>query len=111
MKLTTKLWIGIGALAAVSPLGLVLPDKLKAGTAWGEWGADEMNGLVGYVPSGLKRLSSIWNAIMPDYAFKGWVDKGPGHSSLAYVLAAIIGIALCAGAGYLLGKWLTKRNR
>ena len=42
MKTTTKLWIGIGALALASPFGLLLPEKFKAGSAWGEWGAGEI---------------------------------------------------------------------
>jgi len=112
MKLTTKLWIGLGALAALSPIGLILPEKFKAGSAWGEWGVEEFKGLVGYVPAGLKKLSSLWNAVMPDYAFKGWEDKGMGHLSFAYIIAAILGIALSAGVTYLLGKFLAnKKNK
>ncbi len=111
MKLTTKLWIGVGILAIVTPIGLILPDKLQAGAAWGEWGAEEFKGLVGYVPAGLEKLSSLWNAIMPDYAFKGWESKGLGHMSFAYIIAAIIGIVLCAGATYFLGKFLLKKSR
>ena len=75
MKLVTKFWIGIAVLIVLSPLGLLLPEYFKAGSAWGEWGADEMHKLVGYVPKGLEKLSSLWNAPMPDYAFKGWEDK------------------------------------
>jgi len=110
MKLTTKLWIGTGALAVISPIGLILPEKLKAGSAWGEWGVEEFKGLVGYVPAGLEKLSLLWNAVMPDYAFKGWEGKGMGHLSFAYIVAAIIGIALCAGVTYLIGKFLAKKN-
>ena len=47
MKLTTKFWIGIVVLIVLSPLGLILPEHFKAGSAWGEWGADEMQKLVG----------------------------------------------------------------
>jgi hypothetical protein len=111
MKLTTKLWIGLGVLAALSPVGLILPDKLKAGPAWGEWATRDMHGLVGYIPSGLKKLSSLWNGIMPGYAIKAWEGKGIGQVSIGYIIAAILGIALCAGAGVLLGKWLAKRKQ
>jgi len=31
---------------------------------------------VGYVPQGLEKLGEIWKAPMPDYAFKGWEEKG-----------------------------------
>jgi cobalt/nickel transport protein len=111
MKLTIKLWIGVGILAVLSPIGIILPAKLKAGSAWGEWGAEEIKGLVGYVPLGLKKLSALWNSIMPDYTFKGWGNKGLGHLSFAYIFAAVIGIALCAGIAYLIGKILAKRNK
>jgi cobalt/nickel transport protein len=94
MKLTTKLWIGIGVLVVLSPIGLLLPDHFKAGSAWGEWGSEEMKGLVGYVPQGLEKLSSLWNAPMPDYAFKGWEEMGLPQLSVAYIVSAMLGIAV-----------------
>jgi hypothetical protein len=109
MKTTTKLLIGLGALAVLSPLGLILPEIAKAGSAWGEWGADEISAVAGYVPSGLAKLSTLWSAALPDYSFPGWEGKGIGSLSLAYVASAIIGIALCAGACFLLGKLLAKK--
>jgi len=111
MKLNTKLWIGLGALAVISPIGLILPEKFKATGAWGEWDAEKFKGLVGYIPNGLEKLSSHWNAILPDYAFKGWGTKGFGHLSFAYIFSAVIGIALCAGVTYLVGKFLAKKNK
>ncbi len=38
MKITTKFLIGIAVLIVLSPLGLILPEHFKAGSAWGEWG-------------------------------------------------------------------------
>jgi cobalt/nickel transport protein len=111
MKTTTKLWIGIGILAVLSPLGLILPDKFKAGAAWGEWGNDEINGLIGYVPSGMEKIASIWNSILPDYTFKGWEEKALGHLSIAYIISAIAGIALCIGGTWLIGKLLAKKEQ
>jgi cobalt/nickel transport protein len=111
MKTTTKLWIGIAILAALSPIGLYLPEKLKAGSAWGEWGTDQIKGMLGYIPSGLEKVSSIWNAILPDYAFKGWEEKALGHQSIAYIISAIIGIVLCIGGAWLIGKLLTKKEQ
>ncbi|TRZ95590.1 cobalamin biosynthesis protein [bacterium] len=110
MKLITKLWIGIAVLIVLSPLGLMLPEHFKAGSAWGEWGADEMQKLVGYVPKGLEKLSSLWNAPIPDYAFKGWEEKGLSHLSFAYIVSAILGIAVTALAVLLLGKFLSKKE-
>ena len=110
MKITAKLWIGLGVLIALSPLGLLLPEHFKAGSAWGEWGADEMRELVGYIPKGLAKLSGLWNAPLPAYAFKGWEEKGLPHLSLAYILSAIAGIVIVVILISLIGRILTKKG-
>ena len=111
MKITSKLWIALGILVLFSPLGLILPDRFKAGSAWGEWGVDEMKELVGYVPAGLKKLGNLWNAPLPDYAFQGWEEKGLTHLSFAYIFSAILGAALIALVVWLMGKILIKQNK
>jgi len=110
MKTTTKLWIGIGVLILFSPLGLILPERFKAGDAWGEWGADAFKELVGYIPKGLEKLSILWSAPIPDYAFKGWEEKGLAGLSFAYIASAIIGILVVACIIFLIGKFLTKKD-
>ena len=78
----------IAVLIAACPLGL-----LATGTAWGEWGADEIAEIVtdgkalGYTPSGLESGWSL-DVPMPDYALEGM------NETLAYVLSAVIGVAL-----------------
>lgn len=78
----------IAALIAVVPLGL-----LATGTAWGEWGADEIADVVvngkalGYTPAGLEKGWSL-NVLMPDYALEGM------NEVVAYILSAVIGVAL-----------------
>ncbi|NTW51850.1 MAG: cobalamin biosynthesis protein [Chlorobiaceae bacterium] len=110
MTLTRKLWIGIGALIALSPLGLILPDHFKAGSAWGEWGTDEIQKMTGYVPQGFQQLSELWKAPMPDYAFQGWEGKDIIQLSLAYVVSAVVGIAIIAIFSLLIGKGLAKKH-
>ena len=110
MKITAKLWLGLAVLILLSPLGLVLPEHFKAGTAWGEWGINEIKKLAGYVPQGFEKLSNLWNAPMPDYAFKGWEEKGLPHLSFAYIISAIIGIILVVLAVLLIGKLLAKKG-
>ncbi len=110
MKLTKRLWIGIGVLIILSPIGLILPDHFKAGAAWGEWGADEMQKLVGYIPHGLERISGLWSAPIPDYAFRGWEEKGLSDLSFAYIISAVVGIVLIVGIIFLIGKVLVKDN-
>ena len=71
MKLITKFWIGIAVLIVLSPLGLILPDHFKAGSAWGEWGADEMQKLVGYIPKGLEKLFEFMERSYTGLCFQG----------------------------------------
>lgn len=110
MKTATKLWLFLVILAIISPIGLILPAYFKAGGAWGEWGADELKVLVGYMPQGLVKLSSLWNAPIPDYAFKGWEDKPLYHLSVAYIVSAIIGILITIGLVFLIGKLLGRKE-
>ncbi len=110
MKVTTKLWLGIAILVVISPLGLFVPELFKAGSAWGEWGAEEIKELVGYVPQGLERLSQAWKAPLPDYAFSGWQRKGLLDQGFAYILSAIAGIVCTVIAVMLLVKFLTRKN-
>ena len=110
MKVTTKLWIGLAILIILSPIGLILPEHFKAGSAWGEWGADEMQKLVGYIPQGLEKLASLWSAPIPDYAFKGWEEKGLSHLSFAYIISAIVGIGITVLLVIGIGKLLAKKG-
>jgi cobalt/nickel transport protein len=111
MKLITKLWIGMAALIILSPLGLLLPEHFKAGDAWGEWGTDTINELVRYIPQGLEKFSSLWSAPIPDYVFKGWEEKGLPRLSFAYIISAIIGIAIIVAIVLIIGKILTKKDK
>jgi cobalt/nickel transport protein len=110
MTLIKKMWIGIMVLVLLSPLGLILPHYFKAGAAWGEWGPDEISTMAGYVPRGMTKLSSFWNAPLPGYAFKGWTEKGLTHLSFAYIITAILGVGAVALVMYFLGKVLVKKN-
>ena len=101
MKLTSKLWIGIGVLALFAPLGIVVPEFFKSGSAWGEWGVEEMQKLVGYIPKGLERFSNFWKAPLPDYI---------SHSWFGYIFSAVIGIMAVVILIFLLGKLLTNKD-
>lgn len=78
----------VAVLIAATPLGL-----LATGTAWGEWGADEIADIVtngsalGYTPQGLADGWAL-EPIMPDYALEGM------NEVMAYILSALIGVAL-----------------
>lgn len=73
----------LGALIVLTPLGL-----LAEGTAWGEWGVDEIAATgAGYTPEGMLK-GFTFEAILPDYSLEGLPDW------TAYILAAVIGTAL-----------------
>lgn len=72
----------LAGLIALVPLGL-----LATGTAFGEWGNEELMDMLGYVPKGMEGGFSF-NSIMPDYAIEGLPDV------LTYYLSAIIGVGL-----------------
>ena len=107
MNTTKKLWIGIGILVLLSPLGIIIPKYFGAGGAWGEWGTDRIEEMVGFVPEGMKRLADAWKAPLPDYAVPG---QGPGtaREGFGYLLAGIIGIAATVGVVYLIIKLLVR---
>lgn len=76
------------ALIFLSPLGL-----LATGTAWGEWGTDEIqsvatNGnILGYIPKGMGSGFSF-NSFIPDYTLSGFPE------AVGYIASAVIGVAL-----------------
>ncbi len=74
----------IAMLIALVPLGL-----LADGTAWGEWGAEEIQEATGisYVPQKIARGWSM-QTLFPDYSMNGLPE------SMAYILSAVIGTAL-----------------
>jgi hypothetical protein len=85
MRLTNKLWIGIGALALLSPLGIILPRLFKAGSAWGEWDLSP----------------KMWPALFPGYKSESW---------LGYIFSAAIGIIIVAILVFFLGRLLTGKD-
>lgn len=94
--------IGMVALIALVPLGL-----LASGTAFGEWGIDELEAEVGYVPAGLNALSTVWQSPLPDYALPGQGDAFISQA-LGYYISAIIGVAISAALMYFIAKTLIK---
>lgn len=96
-KTLRNMVIALIVLVVLTPLGL-----LATGEAFGEWGLGDLAEKIGYAPSGMQHLSSAWNAPMPGYAPPG--AEGMAGASGAYILSAVIGVALCMGILYFLGK-------
>jgi len=92
--------IGLVVLIILAPLGL-----LAVGETFGEWGSEELKEKIGYVPQGLEQLSSFWSAPLPDYAFPGGENsESMTLSAAAYILSAVIGVVVCGGLLYIVGK-------
>lgn len=103
-KQKTKAVYGlIIALICLTPLGL-----LATGTAWGEWGADEIKDVIsggnalGYVPEGMKNGFSF-EAIMPDYSISGLPEAA------GYILSAVAGVAIMVILFKIIGS--IKKNK
>lgn len=94
------LWAGLAGLVLLTPLGVLAP-----GTAWGEWGAEELKRNLGFVPAGLERLGGVWTAAVPGYAPRFIADPLAG-----YLVAAALGVALVAGISWLLARLLARRG-
>lgn len=82
MRRPRPLTLLLGAALALAPLGL-----LAGGSAWGEWEAEELARIVGFIPAGIRAATHL-SAPLADYA-------APGLGPVAgYLLSAVIGVAL-----------------
>ncbi len=96
------LWILLVILIAASPLGLLAP-----GTAWGEWGIDQLSerGLQ-VIPAGLEKLSNLWGAPLAGYQLEFL-----GNTNLGYVLSAALGIVIVAIVAWLFSMLATSGRK
>ena len=105
-----KLWIGLLIMAFLTPFGVYFPAKFKAGGAWGEWGTEELEKILGYVPAGLKKLADFWKAPVPDYNFGG-ETAALSTQVVSYIISAMIGIAVAAVLIYAITKFLFRHEQ
>ena len=105
-----RLGIAVAALALLSPLGLVLAARFGGGTAWGEWSAEELSKLTGYLPSGFHRLSSLWRAPLPDYGPPGAEGASVALQSVWYAVSAALGAVAIAAVVLVLRHLFTRKG-
>lgn len=105
-----KLWIGLLLMALLTPLGILLPEKFRAEEAWGEWGIDKLEKLLGYVPEGLKKLADFWKAPIPDYNFGG---EGASMTlqAISYIASGLLGIGVCAFVVFMISRFMAKHGK
>jgi hypothetical protein len=109
-KIQKKLWTGLLIMALLSPLGMLLPEILNSGDAWGEWGADTLEKLLGYVPEGLKKYTDVWKAPVPDYN-PGGENTSMAIRVISYAVSGIIGILAVVMVIYAISKILVKNEK
>ena len=81
-----NLWLALGAFIILTPLGLI-----ASGTAFGEWGVDQMEEEVGFIPAGLERMADLWShAPLADYGIAGFdasfIDRHAHSQYVFYIL-------------------------
>ena len=92
-KLQKKILVILLLLCLLTPIGILLPAFFNTGDAWGEWSAQTVKELVGYVPKGLAKYSDLWKAPLPDYSVNR-EDSSIVHRSGYYLVSGIIGATI-----------------
>ncbi len=105
-----KLLLGLFVMALLSPLGIILPRTFRSGGAWGEWGAETLEKLLGYVPEGFRKYIGLWKAPAADYSFGG------GNASfttqvISYIISGFIGILIVGLIVYLIARFVLRHGR
>ena len=88
----------IGILILATPLGL-----LANGTAWGEWGLEEIKNRLGFVPKGMEN-GFHFNSPISDYSFEFL------NGYFGYILSALVGVIIILIIFKVLGKINLKRK-
>ncbi len=109
-KLQKKILIILLLLCLITPIGILLPMFLNAGDAWGEWSAQTVKDLVGYIPQGLAKYSDIWEAPLPDYTIKNG-DTSVVHQSGFYIVSGILGATVTYVVMLLISKLIIRSGK
>jgi hypothetical protein len=105
-----KLWIGLLVMALLTPLGILLPEKFNAENAWGEWGIEKLEKLLGYVPEGLRKLTDIWKAPISYYNFGG---EGASRAVqvISYIVSGFLGIGACVLIVFIISRFIVRHGK
>ena len=89
-KLQKKILIILLFLSLITPVGILLPAFTNTGNAWGEWSAQTVKELVGYIPKGLAKYTDLWKAPIADYTVNR-KNSSIVRRSGYYLVSGIIG--------------------
>ncbi|MBF0554791.1 MAG: cobalamin biosynthesis protein [Nitrospirae bacterium] len=105
-----KLWIGLAVMALMVPLGIIIPEKLGAAGAWGEWSSETLRLMLDYLPEGLQRYTDLWKAPIGDYSV---VPDSANLfiKSLSYIMSGLIGAAIVGLGIFIISKSAARREK
>ena len=107
-----RLWLILGILIFLSPLGLFLPEWMATETPWGEWSPEKLEELVGFLPEGVRKLSDFWKPFFSNYSLGAGQTGSYLSSGFRYMLSALLGAVLVTGVSFLVAKIvISKRER
>jgi predicted PurR-regulated permease PerM len=109
-KLQKKILIILLILCFITPIGILLPMVFNASDAWGEWSAQTLKDLIGYVPKGLAKYTEVWNAPLPDYTVDA-KDASVIHQSGYYIVSGIIGATITFILVLLISKLIIRDGK
>jgi hypothetical protein len=99
-----RYWWVLGMMLILTPLGL-----LAEGTAWGEWGREDLAAMLGFVPQGIEQGNAWWQAYIPNYGVK-LLGEGSVAQSVGYVISAFFGSMLVYIATLCYTKLVTRNG-
>ena len=109
-KVQKKILIVLLFLCLITPVGILLPMVFDAGDAWGEWSAQTVKDLTGYVPEGLAKYSEVWTAPLPDYTVNT-NDTSVVHQSGYYIVSGIFGATVTYIVMLLISKLIVRDGK
>ncbi|MCE5311682.1 MAG: PDGLE domain-containing protein [Nitrospiraceae bacterium] len=107
-KFQKRLVTGLVVMALLTPLGIVLPMIAGSEDAWGEWGSETLQKLLGYLPEGFKKIADLWKAPLPDYNMGG-DGAGIGTQVVSYIVSGLLGIILVVLVIFVIMKFVVKK--
>jgi len=96
-------------LTLLTPVGILLPIFFDAGDAWGEWSAETIKNMIGYVPQGLAKYTDNYKAPLSDYSTNS-SDPSVIHQSGYYILSGVIGVIIILVVMFIFSKIIIKKN-
>ncbi len=97
-------------MALLTPLGILLPEKFNAEGTWGEWGIHKLEKLLGYVPEGLRKLTDLYKAPIPDYNFGG-EGASKAVQVVSYIASGLLGIGACALVVFIISRFIVRHGK